>query len=535
MSARRNPTGVTVLRTFQFALSTGVALASLWGLLGGCREQTTAPIDRNLAPETFLSQAPGDSQTSFYRVSVHWVGVDHDGVIARYEVAVTDSLPRDQDIVWRRTTRSDSLITFSVEETREVLGHRFYVRAVDNEGKTDPTPAWAFFGARDNVPPFVLFRQAIAYEPISGETRALTSTDLSNPTDTIPTGWGVKFEWTGGDDDQAIDASGQVVQVGRVDRFYHRLLPTESGYLPPEGSLVDTARTYAPDFFLRNPGGSAYAMQVKAVDDGGLTGSGTATRSFVWNRDPQSRFTRCLPPGGTDSLRCFESGGVTYYDRDTLALGMVIDPLPSVHATATGYDPDPVGSDHSVRSIEWRYTSGAYYTSWSSLTPESPIDLAGMATGDYILMVRSEDRLLRLEGTPDSMRFSVNLKPRFILQDDQIPFLQTPMPGVTYRLSELTNGLTCRFLVSDPDGDPGQLIRYGIRWETPLEKELLFGRLIEKNTNIPYELLDAMPRSGFVVGSYVLTVRAEDNAQTGGEARGSRANERAIRFQVVAG
>jgi len=140
MSARRLPTGVTVLRTFQFALSTGVALASLWGLLGGCREQTTAPIDRNLAPETFLSSAPGDSQTSFYRVAVHWAGIDRDGVVVRYEVAVTDSLPREQDIVWRRTTRSDSLVTFTVEETREVLGHRFYVRAYDNEGKVDPTP-----------------------------------------------------------------------------------------------------------------------------------------------------------------------------------------------------------------------------------------------------------------------------------------------------------------------------------------------------------------------------------------------------------
>jgi hypothetical protein len=81
MSARRNPSGIMVLRTIQFALSTGVALASLWGLLGGCREQTTAPIDRNLAPETFLTAAPGDSQTSFYRVAVHWAGLDQDGVV----------------------------------------------------------------------------------------------------------------------------------------------------------------------------------------------------------------------------------------------------------------------------------------------------------------------------------------------------------------------------------------------------------------------------------------------------------------------
>jgi len=109
------------------------------------------------------------------------------------------------------------------------------------------------------------------------------------------------------------------------------------------------------------------------------------------------------------------------------------------------------------------------------------------------------------------------------------------MPGDTYRLSEVANGLVCRFLVSDPDGDLSQQIRYGIRWETPNEKELLFTRQLTRGTNVVYELLDALPRNGFVVGSYILTVQAEDNAQTGGDARGSRANERVIRFQVVAG
>jgi hypothetical protein len=534
MSARRIPSGANVLRTIQFALSTGVALASLWGLLGGCREQTTAPIDRNLAPETFLTSAPGDSQTSFYRVSVHWVGIDPDGVVVRYEVAVTDSVPREQDIQWHRTTRSDSLITFRVEETREVLGHRFYVRSIDNEGKSDPSPAWAFFGARDNLPPEVEFKEAIAFEPNSGETRILTSQDVVTPTDTIPTGWGVRFSWKGRDGDVAVLPDGTVEQVGRIDRYYHRLTPTESGYLPPDGSIADTAQQYEPEFFLRNPGGSAYAMQVRAVDDAGLSGSGSITRSFVWNRDPESRFERCLKPGATDSTACFESGGVTYYSRDTLALGTVIDPLPSLAAYATGYDPDPVDANHSVRGLEWRYGAGAFYTSWASLAPGSPIELSGMATGDYVLMVRSEDRLLRLEGTPDSLRFSVNLKPRFVLENPDLGFSQTPRPGDTFRQSQLTNGMVCRFLVVDPDGDQGQRIRYGLRWETPDERELLFSRQLDLAPDTVYEILDAAPRNGFSVGTYILTVQASDNSQAGGEVRGSRSKERAVSFQVIA-
>ncbi len=535
MSARRIPSGVIVLRTIQFALSTGVALASLWGLLGGCREQTTAAIDRNIAPQTFLTSAPGDSQTSFYRVALRWAGLDQDGVVARYEVAVTDSLPKEQDIGWRRTTRSDSLVIFRVEEAREVLGHRFYVRAIDNEGKVDPTPAWAFFGARDNVPPWVLFKEAIAYEPISGATITLTSVDPVTPTDTIPTGWGVRFAWTGGDRDVAITPEGTIEQVGRVERFFHRLTPTESGYLPPDGSLADTAAQYPPDFFLRNPGGSAYAMQVRAVDDGGLSGSGIETISFVWNRDPISKFQRCLRPGREDSVACFESAGVTHYSRDTLALGTLSEPLPSLQVFAAGYDPDPTDGNHSVRSLEWRYGSGAFYTSWAPLAQGDPIELSGMSTGDYTLMVRSEDGLLRLEGTPDSLRFSVNLKPRFVLQDETIPFTQTPVPGDVYTLSQLANGMTCRFLVVDPDGDPGERIRYGIRWETPQERELLFGSQQDLAPGFIYSVPGALPRGGFMIGDYVLTVRAEDNAQAAGEARGSRGNERAVRFRVIAG
>lgn len=535
MSARRIPSGAIVLRTIQFTLSTGVALASLWGLLGGCREQTTAAIDRNAAPETFLTSAPGDSQTSFYRVALHWAGLDRDGIVTRYDVAVTDSLPKEQDIVWRRTTRSDSLVIFRVEEAREVLGHRFYVRSIDNEGKVDPTPAWAFFGSRDNVPPYVLFKEAIAYEPISGATIALTSEDPVTPTDTIPTGWGVRFAWTGGDEDVALSPDGTVVQVGRVDRFFHRLTPTESGYLPPNGSIADTAGQYAPDFFLRNPGGSAYAMQVRAVDDGGLSGSGTVTRSFVWNRDPISKFQRCIPPGKEDSIACFESDGVAHFSRDTLALGSLIDPLPGVRVFASAYDPDPIDGNHSVRTMEWRYGSGAVYTSWATLAAGDPIELEGMSTGDYALMVRSEDRLLRLEGTPDSLRFSVNLKPRFVLSDETIPFSQSPRPGDVFHLSDLAGGMAVTFLVNDPDGDSGQRIRYGIRWETPVERELLFGSQKDLAPGVVYLEPAALPRGGFVVGDYILTVRAEDNAQAGGDARGSRANERAVRFRVIAG
>ncbi|MBM3286022.1 MAG: hypothetical protein FJY88_01515 [Candidatus Eisenbacteria bacterium] len=534
MSARRVPTGARIVQTIQFGLSMGVVLASLWGLLGGCREQSTVPIDRNLAPETFLTSAPGDSQTAFYRVALHWAGVDRDGTVSQFDVAVTDSLP-GEEILWRRTARSDSLVVFRVEETREVLGHRFYVRAVDNEGRVDPTPAWIFFGSRNNVAPEVDWLRAIAYEPISGATKGLTSENQNSPTDTIPTGWGVRFAWDGSDGDVAVAPDGRIIQVGRVDRYFHRMLPVESGYLPPGGSLADTAAEYPPDFFLRIPKGNVYVMQVKAMDDGGLTGSGAITRSFVWNRDPITRIQRCASPGSDYERTCFTSRGQTFFSGDTLPLGRLNDDLPSLSTTATAFDPDPIDGDSSVASMEWRSGSGAVFSSWLEYEGGgAPIELSGLRTGDYIMMVRAVDRLDRLEGTPDSLRFSVNLKPVFVLERDG--FSQTPRNGDVFRLSDLAQGLACRFLVENPDGDPAEKIGYGIRFETPLEREASNSFEQVLNPDVAYDITNAKPRGGqreFIVGDYKLFVEAKDNAQAGGDTRGGRANRREVRFRVI--
>jgi len=512
-----------------------VALASLWGLLGGCRELATAPVDRNRAPETFLTSAPGDSQTTFYKVLIRWSGTDYDGAVVAFDIAVTESLPKSDDIVWRRTRRSDSLVIFPVEETREVLGHRFYVRAVDNEGKIDPTPAWVFFGARDNVPPQVKFRSAVAFGPY-GEEQSLDSTNPDFPTDTIPTGWGVRFEWIGSDGDVMVTPEGRIEQVGRVGKFWYRLLPVETGLRG--GKLTDTAAVYVPQFFLDRPKGSNYVFNVRAVDDAGLTGSGLAYISFVWNRDPVSEIQRRLRPGGVDSVASFESpqNGEIHYSGDTLPLPVNAQDLrPSMWFRGSAYDPDPLGSTHRVKSIEWRHSSGAgVFTMWDSL-PSSGVGIEQMLTGDYIVMVRSIDGLDRVETTPDSMRFYVNLAPRFRTRADAFAFTQTPMPGDTFRLGSLAQGLPCKFWARNPDSLPNvEKIRYSYRFDG---LGILYKTVCVRCDNLsPLEFIAKPPAPDtlFHLGSYKLRVRAEDNYQDGGdENRGRRAGERVVRFLVV--
>lgn len=534
MSARRLPSGGFVLHSIQLGLAGIVAIAAVWGFLGGCREQSTAPIDRNRAPETFLTSAPGDSQTTFYRVGMRWWGADHDGAVVGFDVAVTESLPNLDQIAWKRTLRSDSIIIFPVEETREVLGHRFYVRAIDNEGKVDETPAWVFFGARNNVPPEVTFLESVAYSP-GGQERTILSTDPDFPTDTIPTGWGVRFRWSGTDGDVAIGPDGSVIQVGRVDKFFYRLLPIESEFLG--GSLIDTAAAYDGEYFERFPRGSVYAFNARAIDDGGLSGSGTVTRSFVWNQDPVSRITRCERPDGSGFAPCFRMRGQTYFSGDTLPLPSPkagVDSFPSPEFTAEAFDPDPLTGDNSVASIEWRYSAGAIFTAWSQFTAGSYVRLPGLRTGDYVAMVRSIDQLDRVEGTPDTLLFYVNFPPRFITQTEDGSFTQSPLPGDTFRLSELATGLPCKFMIDNPDEGISERVRWGYRFEG-VENEFGFRYSEAVPGAVPYEFR-ALPLSGrFRLGANVIRIRVEDNRHSGGADRGTRSAERPVHFQVVAG
>ncbi len=534
MSARRGPAGVWLLRSFQLTLSIGVALASIWGLLGGCRDQGTVPIDRNQSPETFITSAPGDSQTSFYRVDIHWWGSDIDGAVTAFDVAVTESLPNENLIQWHRTSRNDSTIIFPVEETREILGHRFYVRAIDNEGKVDPTPCWVFFGAKDNISPSVQFLESTGYGP-GGQTKTLNSTNADFPTDTIPTGWGVRFRWKGVDLDRVIDSSGDTIQVGRVKSFSYRLLPIETGYLG--GDSTYHAAEYPPSQFTQFPQGSVYAFNVKAVDDAGLSGSGTVTRSFVWNMDPVSRI---YDPTGTYRHQ-FVSRGQMHALGDTLPVSVAGgSTLPDISFSATGYDPDPLdGVDHSVAALEWRYTSGATTTPWTAFN--GSLTLTDLKTGDYVAMVRSQDKLLRYESSPDSLIFHVNLSPRFIAHGgDSIPgFDQSPLPGAVFDSAAVANGLPCKFAADDRDAGAGGQVKFSyIVIEDNYVVPTYPGGQGINNPAFPENpcsfLALRYQNKPFSPGTYHLQVYVEDNAQAGGaDARGVRLTTRTIPFTVV--
>lgn len=112
-------------------------------------------VDRNRPPETFLVSAPAESVGASYKIHLYWRGEDADGFIAGFLWSWDDSTVN----AFRFTTKTDSVFELTVNDSTVLVGggtgqqqpgrtmpHTFYVRAVDNLGKADPT--FAIFNRR---------------------------------------------------------------------------------------------------------------------------------------------------------------------------------------------------------------------------------------------------------------------------------------------------------------------------------------------------------------------------------------------------
>lgn len=451
-------------RSARSILSIGSLFLVSWvvvlGLTGlGCRDEVVLPVDLNAAPETVITGAPGDSQTAFYRVQVFWHGSDKDGEIAGFEWAITESLP-DPEILERTfrenyTTRNDSTFVFPVEANREILASRFYVRAIDNEGKRDPSPAFTFFAVRNTCAPEVTFHRSEAILP-GGGVLPIRSTDTRVPTDTVPAGATVCFSWSGFDCDVALNGDGTIDTVGSVRRYLYHLSPLELVDVPGT-TLADTVACYGPGT-LRS---QAYFMFVRAEDDAGFAGLDPAVRSFVYNFDPITRFERILPEGATDSVEAIEANiaisgppeWVPVADGDTLDVREAgID----VRARVRAFDPDDPEGLGTVVEYQARVIEDTGF--WTNLSITNPVhsrdDLftERVSTG-WKFQARSRDRLDRVDGSPAEVRFYINRAARFqeATTIGGIEFVQQPAENGVVRIPRGTTSIPVSILAVDPD------------------------------------------------------------------------------------
>jgi hypothetical protein len=439
--------------------------AGILVLLGfGCRDEVATHVDRNLPPDTYLTGVPADSTTSFYKVHLFWYGGDADGKVVGYEFVVTDSLPVDEDtLTYRYTTRTDSLIIFPVGSRQQVLGHRFYVRAIDNDGAVDPEPAIAFFGALDLIPPSPVFTLAEAFDPESDEVYPLTSTADPVPTDTVPSGWDVRFRWRGVDGDRMLDESGDTIAVGEIVRYEYWLAPVEVE--PNVGDVGDTVAVYG------GLSSGKYQFTLRGVDDAGFMGVDPAVRTFVWNHDPQTYFARGWNEAQAESMGVFKAlsnawqDTLVFFEGDTVPLiasvSGRVEPV-TILTEVSGWDPDGEGP---VSGFQYRLGPGV----WQDVSdPERrTVEEFGLTTTYKTLYARCADELGRRDGTPAQLRIQINRAPRLLdTLDVETGRLQYPRPyGVVPLDSILAWGDSLKVNVRawDPDSTTRNFF-YGFRY-----------------------------------------------------------------------
>ncbi len=356
----------------------------------GCRKERPG-FERNLAPETFLSKVPFDSSFVFYRVKLFWGGLDPDGQVMGYYYTMTDSnlVPRESTWTWTTATEAEFSLTAN---NPQVLGHRFYVMAVDDRGLGDPTPAFVFFYAQDTHRPRVRFNRAYAVTP-GGETLQLTAgtrNELldSTPGDTMPSGSSVFFSWVGWDEDPGGYITGYLFKLNTEAQRH-------------EGGLGDTTYSYVMSK------GSEYNFELYSVDDAGaitntIQGRSETARYFVVNNDPD---TWIIPPCEGCPKGFFEGGSIPRFEGDTLRL------VSSLKASFQwgGWDQDGyvIGWTHRLT----REGGGPAYT-YKDLNVTS-WETGDLESGNYEFLVRARDNEIKDDGTPGRVKFFVNCAPFF--------------------------------------------------------------------------------------------------------------------------
>ena len=203
-------------------------------VVAACRKPLAPNIDRNKAPETWITSAPIDTVTVRpgvpvqpgtipFKFRVYWAGSDQDGSVVGFYWAVVEThptpapgfggippLPGPRPRDYHYTTATDTTFIFTVAEDIPDRQHAFFIYAVDDKGKGDPTPARFIFTAQDRFPPLPVFDEAygrgtVYYFDDTGilrsEVRTFQIEDTLRfggaPKDTLPSGSRVTFRFHG--------------------------------------------------------------------------------------------------------------------------------------------------------------------------------------------------------------------------------------------------------------------------------------------------------------------------------------------------
>ena len=158
----------------------------------------------NQPPDTRMANVPPNDVTGknsyFPLVTLYWIGSDPDGYVVKYRYRWKSYFSNGDSLVhdWIDTVATKVSIVFESADT--LNPHLFEVKAVDNEGADDPTPARVRFFTKQALPP----NTQIKTGPTPGDT-VFCSEKITD------TWQGIVFTYSGSDPDgEVIDFSWKV-------------------------------------------------------------------------------------------------------------------------------------------------------------------------------------------------------------------------------------------------------------------------------------------------------------------------------------
>lgn len=123
-----------------------ISIVSL--LLSACQTGIKGDLQPNQAPETHTVadtiKRSGDNRLNS-EVHIRWWGDDPDGFVTGFEFSFDGSN-------WTHSASNDSVFLLSPPPGKDTVDFHFYVRAIDNQGLRDPSPALLIYPVKNSRP-----------------------------------------------------------------------------------------------------------------------------------------------------------------------------------------------------------------------------------------------------------------------------------------------------------------------------------------------------------------------------------------------
>lgn len=244
------------------ALAAFTALALAVGLAGGCARAKSV-LRPGVAPETsvFVQFDPLQGNHDInHLVHLYWSGTDPDGDVVAFDWRFVYPGEIPDTVLWHHTVNSDS--TFAVYTPTGYSTPTFEVRAIDNSGLVDLSPASQVFAFTNQAPTLTL------------TPRRLTDTTFAS----------VTLRWSAFDPDGDNGKMRFRVWLNGAANAANPLITDKQVFTIPTGAFLEGGHLLS----------GARTAFVQPIDDGGQLGALQSTRWYVRSPVPGGDHGRLL-------------------------------------------------------------------------------------------------------------------------------------------------------------------------------------------------------------------------------------------------